>query len=60
MIEAEMYGMIPRPKIVACDNWLAENTATVRSRSPTPPACWAKAVIALGSTMGSGTCQPTR
>ena len=60
MIEAEMYGMIPRPKIVACESWLAENTATVRSNSPTPPACLAKAVIASASMIGSGTCQPTR
>ena len=55
-----MYGMIPRPKIVACESWLAENTATVRSSSPTPPACLAKAVIASASMIGSGTCQPTR
>ena len=60
MIDAEMYGMIPSPKIVACDNWLAENTATVLSRSPMPPASSANAVIALGSTIGRGTCQPTR
>ena len=52
--------MMPSPKIVACDSWLAENTATVRSRSPIPPVCWAKAVMAWGSTIGSGTCQPTR
>jgi len=55
-----MYGMIPRPKMVAWESWLAEKTATVFSRSPTPPASSAKAVIAFGSTIGSGTCQPTR
>ena len=52
--------MIPRPKIVAWESWLAENTATVRSRSPMPPDSSANAVIALGSTIGRGTCQPTR
>ena len=51
--------MIPRPKMVAWESWLAENTATVRSRSPTPP-CLAKADIASASMIGSGTCQPTR
>ena len=60
MMEAEMYGMMPRPKIVAWESWLAENTATVRSSSPTPPASLEKADITSASTIGRGTCQPTR
>ena len=37
MIDAEMYGMMPRPKIVTWLSWLALNMATVCSMSPMPP-----------------------
>ena len=37
MIEAEIYGMMPRPKIVTSLKRLALSMATASSMSPTPP-----------------------
>ncbi len=34
MIEAEMYGMIPRPKIVLMPIWVPPNMATVPKIRP--------------------------
>ncbi len=38
MMDAEMYGMIPRPKIVAWLIWLALKIVALFSRSAQPPA----------------------
>ena len=37
MIDAEMYGMMPRPKIVLLPIFEAENRATICITCPRPP-----------------------
>jgi hypothetical protein len=54
MIEAEMYGMIPKPKIVASRRLLALNTATRSTKSPNPPCSVIAWPITSWLTVGNG------
>ena len=59
MIDAVMYGMIPRKKIATLVIAPPEN----RSRKPTTPLLLAlscSCLIAAKSTYGTGMCVPTR
>ena len=59
MIDAVMYGMIPRKKIATLVIAPPEN----RSRKPTTPALSAESwscLIAEKSTYGTGRCAPSR
>src|ERR1700712_5538700 len=53
--------MMPKPKIVIWFNREALNTATWSNKLPSPPLLELKnLVMAPGSTIGNGMCQPTR
>ena len=59
MIDAVMYGMIPRKKIATLVIAPPEN----RSRKPTTPLLFAwscRSLIASKSTYGTGRCAPSR
>jgi hypothetical protein len=58
MIEAEMYGMMPRAKIVKRDNAPPENMLNM----PRMPPCWPwkRSASTFGSIPGTGMCAPIR
>ena len=56
MIEAEMYGMIPRPKIVLMPIEVPPNIATVPKSLPAVPLCCSSQFFNCAwLTIGSGT-----
>jgi hypothetical protein len=58
MIDAEMYGMIPRAKIEKRDSAPPENTF---SRPRIPPCCPRNSSSSTEALMpGTGMCVPTR